>query len=167
MNFQTTKCLNADVPLMDFKGGKKKRKQIWKSIKQTPWGHPVLGSLARHKTFRGLKLPFKRENPAANTRFCCFLSAFMQNPPLLTRWRYAICITQHQTCPKGSCTLKLHEPFYSRHHHHSNLLYGRWVTGKAHNLRQTLTIVCGFKKKQLAKNLFRFSDFEKKNFRVF
>lgn len=24
MNFQTTKYLNADVPLMDFKGGKKK-----------------------------------------------------------------------------------------------------------------------------------------------
>lgn len=33
MNFQTTKCLNADVPLMDFKGGKKKKKTDLKIYK--------------------------------------------------------------------------------------------------------------------------------------
>lgn len=92
-------------------GVRGKTPHILKSVKRmTPWGHPVLPSLAKHETFRGLNLP----SPPFSGKKClqqthCFVLSFSfyANLSLQTCPRYAVCITQTPNVPKRKLHIKL------------------------------------------------------------
>lgn len=81
MNFFTFFNQTVTKTLCFADGVQGKTPQILKSVKRmTPRGHPVLPSLAKHETFRGLNPPHQEKNACNKHTVLFFPSAFMQIP---------------------------------------------------------------------------------------